>query len=66
MDYNIRMFCIQCDAIRLEQFLRRCRLGQLSHGYSDDDSVKDQKYENIYISFLGVIEKNSLSKKYST
>ena len=36
---------VQCDEIRLEKFLRRCRLGQLYMVYNDEDSILDQKHE---------------------
>ena len=33
---------IQCDAIRWEQFWRRCRLGQRDMAFMNKDSILDQ------------------------
>ena len=45
-------FYIQCDAIRYEQFLQRCRLGQRNMVIGDEDSIIDQIYEKQIFSDL--------------
>ena len=47
-----RKFTVQCNAIRWEQGLRRCRLGQLNKAYRDEHDFSEQIYQkrvqNIY------------------
>ena len=39
-----RKFTVQCNAIRWEQVLRRCRLGQLNKAYRDEHDFLEQIY----------------------
>ena len=40
---------VQCDAIRWEQFLRVCRLGQLYEASRDKGNILDQIYKTKYV-----------------
>ena len=61
---------VQCDAIRWEQFFRRCRRGQLKH----EENILGQIYEKqIFSDFImmnlilfNIIRKCMLIQQYST
>ena len=64
---------IQCDAIRLEHFLWRCRLGHFNKTYQDEDNILDRICESKYvrniinlISILYILKRKCILKHSGT